>query len=231
MPEPYILYHLNQRGSPHPCPVPYKLAQGNPMDGLYPAPSQWWLSFGRKTQKGALFSDRLSRCLPDLAGLTLTLRYVVPDYILPLPSRLKGCPALPPAWLIQVSTEESGIVNVIPSQSHKLRERLSRGARIAELFEQLQAHRLESELAAPPSSFPSFWVGFGHLLLLGGHVPPLRLVFKPDDSKYSSLQVTGKTDLPGRLPSVHPLMSLWMAFAWAFGCLWAVNGGSQVLRG
>ena len=34
MPEPYILYHLKHQGSPHPCPVRYKLAQGNLMDGL-----------------------------------------------------------------------------------------------------------------------------------------------------------------------------------------------------
>ena len=64
----------------------------------------------------------------------------------------------------------------------------------------------------PPSSFPSFWVEFGHLLLLGVHVPPLSLVSKPDDSKCSSLQVTGKTDLlPGRLSSIHPL---WCHFRW-----------------
>ena len=64
----------------------------------------------------------------------------------------------------------------------------------------------------PPSSFPSFWVEFGHLLLLGVHVPPLSLVSKPDDSKCSSLQVTGKTDLlPGRLSSIHPL---WCHFGW-----------------
>ena len=50
-----------------------------------------------KHRRGALFSDGLSQRLPDLAGLTLTLYCVVPDYILPLPPRLKGCPALPSA--------------------------------------------------------------------------------------------------------------------------------------
>ena len=133
MPEPYILYHLKHQGSPHPCPVRYKLAQGNLMDGLDCIQlllNERW-AWEEKHRRGALFSDGLSQRLPDLAGLTLTLHCVVPDYILPLPPRLKGCPALPSAQLIQVSTEESGIVNIIPSQSHKLRERLSRGSRIA----------------------------------------------------------------------------------------------------
>lgn len=128
--------------------------------------------------RGALFPDRLSRWLPELPGVTLTLHCPSPAQCGPwphsphLPPRLRGWLPFP-----SISTAKPGVNRGI-RKSLKLGERLSRGSRFAWSCSNVSRHTVwNGNRFPPPSSFTS----------ASQESTPAtpRLVFRPDDSRCS----------------------------------------------